>query len=55
MMDFYTKKIKKMRTNNKLNDEDRQVLNGLKLTFCYVITVLITVLAFIELLELFVK
>ena len=44
-----------MRTNNKLNDEDRQVLDSLKITAGYVITVLIAGLAVVKLLELFVK
>lgn len=44
-----------MRTNNKLNDEDRQVLNGLKVTAGYVITVLLAGLAIVKLLELFIK
>ena len=44
-----------MRTNNKLNDEDRQVLNGLKVTAGYVITVLLARLAIVKLLELFIK
>ena len=44
-----------MRTNNKLNDEDRQVLNGLKITALYILTVLAAALAVIKLLELFIK
>ena len=44
-----------MRTDNKLNDEDRQVLNGLKVTAGYVITVLLAGLAIVKLLELFIK
>ena len=44
-----------MRTNNKLNDEDRQVLNGLKITAIYIFTVLAAVLAVIKLLEHFIK
>ena len=44
-----------MRTNNKLNDEDRQVLNGLKVTAGYVITVILAGLAIVKLLELFIK
>jgi len=44
-----------VRTDNKLNDEDRQVLNGLKITALYIFTVLAAVLAVIKLLELFIK
>ena len=44
-----------MRKNNKLNDEDRQVLNGLKITAGYIITVLAAGFVLIKLLELFIK
>ena len=44
-----------MRTNNKLNDEDRQVLNGLKITAMYIFTVLAAIFAVIKILELFIK
>jgi len=44
-----------VRTDNKLNDEDRQVLNGLKITALYIFTVLAAALAVIKLLELFIK
>lgn len=44
-----------MRTDNKLNDEDRLILNNLKMTMGYVITVLAFGLAAAGLLILFLK
>ena len=44
-----------MRTNNKLNDEDRQVLNGLKITAAYIFTVLAAGFVIISILNLIVK
>ena len=44
-----------MRTNNKLNEEDRLILNNLKMTMGYVITVLLFGFAAAGLLILFLK
>lgn len=43
-----------MRKDNRLNEEDRQVLNGLKVTFLYVVTVLVAGLIVVKVLELFI-
>lgn len=43
-----------MRKDNRLNEEDRQVLNGLKVTLLYVVTVLVAGLIVVKVLELFI-
>ena len=40
-----------MRKDNRLNEEDRQVLNGLKVTLLYVLTVLVAGLIVVKILE----
>ena len=40
-----------MRKDNRLNEEDRQVLNGLKVTFLYMVTVLVAGLIVVKILE----
>ena len=44
-----------MRKDNRLNEEDRQVLNGLKVTFLYVVTVLVAGLIVVKILEFFIR
>jgi len=44
-----------MRKDNRLNDEDRQVLNGLKVTFRYVVTVLVAGFIVVKVLEFLIR
>lgn len=43
-----------MNHNNRLNEEYRLVLNGLKVTFLYMVTVLVAGLIVVKVLELFI-
>ena len=44
-----------MRKDNRLNEEDRLVLNGLKVTFRYVATVLVVGIIVLKVLEFFIR
>ena len=44
-----------MRTNNKLNDEDRLVLNALKMKLLYILTILVSGVLVVKILEFFIR